>query len=657
MTTRKKTTQQLAELENSLRAHISQAEEFAKFSSTIENPPDIVNDPDHLLNKDSKIELLQVQNQIITYVKHSTNIHSLLESFKQEHQKLFNLQQSLLSSEQNQSKREEQQTAFDTLNTELDIANIMKNSTNLLLDFNELIQRWQAYAEFLKASVKQETSIIRSSKGSRSIKSKISARENPTQKVEQVETKQVPQLPAQTETAPFQNIYDKCQPRFPYQTQQIKYFARPPTTMQNNATHQTSQIAQPVIQSFGPQMPNSNKVLTPQYSPRYFDGSYAEYQGFIWWFEHWFEKVYAQINDIDRGSQLKNLMKAKAKELLSNVPDDQYWSMKDLLARHYGRPEFAQREILTQLENIEPVSETRSLNDFIIESTNIHNKIKQHMPDYGGRAVIESLKKKLPIRIQEELRRVLLTPFTIDLEEFLEALIRVDNILDFPTIKPQEIIEIKVPPLEISVPPPEITSHQSQTLQPSQKRTLKCLFCDEDHFSSRCTKISSREQKEKWLINHGRCTRCAKTGHQTRHCSERCNKCQGAHTRLICPVEHQLVSLVTNLEPDPFIEEMERQFSCVDNEDKLLKRVKIPSTQENPDISYKQPINLATIIDPKTSSTNSQPGSVILGQKREPNGEMATYSYFPTDPYELALAMNELSKFDAPQGSPSKGEK
>ena len=70
----------------------------------------------------------------------------------------------------------------------------------------------------------------------------------------------------------------------------------------------------------------------------------------------------------------------------------------------------------------------------------------------------------------------------------------------------------------------------------TNNRKLQCVYCDEEHFSSSCGKITTVKDRKDILLKSGRCFNCLRTRHKSRDCesSRNCRYCNKRHHQSIC---------------------------------------------------------------------------------------------------------------------------
>ena len=64
----------------------------------------------------------------------------------------------------------------------------------------------------------------------------------------------------------------------------------------------------------------------------------------------------------------------------------------------------------------------------------------------------------------------------------------------------------------------------------------KCVYCDDEHYSASCTKVTSVTDRKGILLKTGRCFNCLKTRHKSRDCdsTRTCRHCHQRHHQSIC---------------------------------------------------------------------------------------------------------------------------
>ena len=65
---------------------------------------------------------------------------------------------------------------------------------------------------------------------------------------------------------------------------------------------------------------------------------------------------------------------------------------------------------------------------------------------------------------------------------------------------------------------------------------IRCVFCDNLHYSASCDVVKSVESRRRILTTSGRCYNCLKKGHQAKNCSSErnCRHCKKRHHQSIC---------------------------------------------------------------------------------------------------------------------------
>ena len=71
---------------------------------------------------------------------------------------------------------------------------------------------------------------------------------------------------------------------------------------------------------------------------------------------------------------------------------------------------------------------------------------------------------------------------------------------------------------------------------PSTGNNIRCIYCEEDHFSSSCEKVKDPQARKNSLKKQGRCFLCLKRGNRMNQCdsNRRCRKCPGRNHQSIC---------------------------------------------------------------------------------------------------------------------------
>ena len=65
---------------------------------------------------------------------------------------------------------------------------------------------------------------------------------------------------------------------------------------------------------------------------------------------------------------------------------------------------------------------------------------------------------------------------------------------------------------------------------------IRCVYCEEPHYSASCEKVVSSEDRKTILRNSNRCYNCLRKGHLASACAntKKCRNCSGKHHQSIC---------------------------------------------------------------------------------------------------------------------------
>ena len=103
-------------------------------------------------------------------------------------------------------------------------------------------------------------------------------------------------------------------------------------------------------------------------------------------------------------------------------------------------------------------------------------------------------------------------------------------------------------------PSKQPTSRETATALTTDTTTIKCAFCNQDHRSQTCTKVTDVKARKDALRKSGRCYLCLRKGHLVRQCrsSSVCRKCGSKHHSAICsrPNPNDAAQMSTN-DPQP----------------------------------------------------------------------------------------------------------
>ena len=77
--------------------------------------------------------------------------------------------------------------------------------------------------------------------------------------------------------------------------------------------------------------------------------------------------------------------------------------------------------------------------------------------------------------------------------------------------------------------------HTASSLYAGSKR-VQCAFCNEEHFSASCQKVTRVSKRKEILLKYDRCFTCLKPNHKLRECNstKTCRHCHRKHHQSIC---------------------------------------------------------------------------------------------------------------------------
>ena len=274
-------------------------------------------------------------------------------------------------------------------------------------------------------------------------------------------------------------------------------------------------------------------VKLPKLTISSFAGDPADYQRF-------WDSFDAAINsnnsldEIDKMNYLRGLLEGPAASAISGLAlsNANYAIAIDILKERFGNKQIV---ISSHIDAMLKMSKVVSAQD-IDKVRAVHDQIEIHVRGLNslgvgaetyGTMLIPIIMDKLP----EEFRLVISRQIQSDtwgindvLEAFRNELEAREKCKFVGTRSVTSNVQAKSSP------------KTAATLHTSNKKPLLCYFCDDDHKTTECTKVTDVKARVAILRKKRKCFLCLKTGHTASSCSSsyKCHNCQGKHHKSIC---------------------------------------------------------------------------------------------------------------------------
>ena len=280
---------------------------------------------------------------------------------------------------------------------------------------------------------------------------------------------------------------------------------------------------------------DSDLKLPPIKIPQ-FSGNFKDWPSFRDLFEATVIKN-THISDIQRLQYLRSLVTDEAATIINSLPltAANYHVAWENLTRRYEKPYLIVRSIIKNFVNIESVS-PNSLN--LRNVVNSFNETFQLLDSQGDYA-----KSKDPWVISLMLDKV-------D-KDTCKSWAEHSSTIGEPSLNVfLDFLNDKCSALELYRPEPNVSNKSvsqprnvSKGFRVHAAGPLKCFYCDDSHFFSKCQKFLSllSHQSEKAISNASRCYSCFGKGHCIQDCrsTRNCSHCNERHHSLLHSSEKQ----------------------------------------------------------------------------------------------------------------------
>ena len=238
------------------------------------------------------------------------------------------------------------------------------------------------------------------------------------------------------------------------------------------------------------------------------------------------------LSNIERFNYLNSLLDSAAAEAVAglSLTDANYSEAIAILKKRFGNTQLIVNRHMDALLRITAVTShydvkgLRCLYDAIETNVRGLKALEVEAESYGS-LMVSILMNKMPPEIR------LIVSRNLNSEKW-----------DFKDV--MQILEQEVDARERSLastqqsqqPSKQPTSRGTATALTTDTTTIKCAFCNQDHRSQTCTKVTDVKARKDALRKSGRCYLCLRKGHLVRQCrsSSVCRKCGSKHHSAIC---------------------------------------------------------------------------------------------------------------------------
>uniref|UniRef100_A0A914XS76 Peptidase aspartic putative domain-containing protein n=1 Tax=Panagrolaimus superbus TaxID=310955 RepID=A0A914XS76_9BILA len=308
-------------------------------------------------------------------------------------------------------------------------------------------------------------------------------------------------------------------------------------------SHLKRTVSVPVVVQPGAPTPELNVVDTHSHSqtiptldiPK-FKGDYLKWSSFWQRFDH---AVHQKgFPEVEKLISLLGFLDGRALEEVEGfeVCGQNYKTVVQILTDRFGNKQLILKELQTKLRSIQPADGTvESIRTTVNTINNICLQLKNHGVNIDNDSLKLDIIEKLPKAQKDELTWLSVTDPGKTTEDILQRMKQMALKAEICSqSKPQ--LPLKNNQLLNEQKVLNKTQHSSNDQNQPLKKKYPCYLCEGDHFSSRCVKFPTLEDKLKQLKAQSRCTQCAGQNHNAQNCAAeiKCRACGGPHRAFLC---------------------------------------------------------------------------------------------------------------------------
>ena len=288
-----------------------------------------------------------------------------------------------------------------------------------------------------------------------------------------------------------------------------------------------------------------------------------------------------ELSKVDKFAYLKHYLEDSAKQVISGfqLTEKNYETALDLLKQRFAKPSMIKKGHIKDLINApmvfseRNVSKMRELYDIIETHFRGLEALSVEQDSYST-IVVPTLMEKIPEPVRINMLRGTDNFDEWDIEALLQAFRKELNIREqnFSVI-PENSSKQKGIDSEFrtrSSVKPQVTSASALLSGQDGSRKAKkvgvCIYCEEEHEETKCTKFPNVEERKDIILRTGRCFRCLNKGHRASQCYSKSKRkyCKKKHHTSLCMRnEPQAIMSVAKLSNLP--QQVVSTTSCVEN--------------------------------------------------------------------------------------------
>ena len=312
-------------------------------------------------------------------------------------------------------------------------------------------------------------------------------------------------------------------------------------------------------------------IKLPQIQLERFDGSYTKWTSFWDCFQ---SNIHNRddLTDVNKLTYLKSILDGNAKERVRNLPvtDANYKKVVTILENTYADKNKITWDLIYTLGDVpNPSNNFNDLDSFrtVVASCLANLEVQDIDITKGSIFIVPFLFRKVPFKIRESIQIRSGKDYP-NLEEFMSALDQIitnlsslindkkgvahweksdNNPSRNRTIKPNQVHISDVSKNDIGNFRVGIKPNATLPINPS------CIFCNNNHASSKCKNYASLDDRKRRTRELGRCTNCLRKGHTNENCTTNlwtCNICGlEPHHSYFCIESNQVQVAISSTVP------------------------------------------------------------------------------------------------------------
>ena len=275
----------------------------------------------------------------------------------------------------------------------------------------------------------------------------------------------------------------------------------------------------------------ASTVRLPKLQLRHYNGDLTKWTSFWQSFQAAVDNN-PDLSGVEKFNYLSSLLEGTAREAIAglSLTDANYAKAVTTLQKRFGGTQqiiSKHMEALLQIESVssaQNVKALRRLYDNISSHIRSLESLEVKEETYGN-LLCPILITKIPAELQ-----LIVSRKVPEAEWKLKQLM---TVVEEEIIARERLGQSKNPRRNDGKPPPTATALLSTD---SNSTTRTCCYCDQQHYSTDCSKVTQVDARKQLLRKAGRCFSCLRKGHLSKYCrsSRRCQTCNGKHHTSIC---------------------------------------------------------------------------------------------------------------------------